>query len=313
MSGNIHITSFEALHYLAESFGVFSEDVRSKIQTVGRTMERQLSHIQDRCQQLEREVSYWENEYNNADEDDDTGYLSYKRQETEEKLYQLRNLQRQAEETSNNFARCARRVNQIADERISEARYFLSRKLKELQDYASLSLENPNVFGGASNFVEAATFSDATEDEINKRINEAEYIWSEKADGRERNHFSRLFGKFAHERYQEKVRNFEREIGRNEREKGESVGEFGIEFPLKHPDGKYVYLDYVDFVEHTIIDYKSGKRGQTESDKAKEYATQRKRHIEAYKFNFGINPIYRYETYQSTINLYSDDEENSEK
>lgn len=145
MSGKIHITSFEALGRLEAVLGIFAEDVTDKIQSVGRNMENQLAEIDNRCQELEREIGYWESEYEQADfEEDDIGYLVYKRQEAEEKLHQAQNLQRQAEEASENFARCARRVNLIADERINEARNFLRQKIKELQDYNAVQLESSN-------------------------------------------------------------------------------------------------------------------------------------------------------------------------
>lgn len=143
MSANIHITSFELLRRLEAVIGIFSEDVTDKIQSVGQNTENYLASIENRCQELEREISYWESEYEQAsNEENDTGYLAYKCQEAGEKLYRTRNLQKQAEEASENFARCARRVNAITDERMNNAKAFLRQKIKELQDYANVQPES---------------------------------------------------------------------------------------------------------------------------------------------------------------------------
>ena len=161
MGRNIHITSFEALGRLEAVLGIFSGDVIDKIQSIGRNMESQLAEIEGCCQELEREIGYWESEYEQADyEEDDIGYLVYKRQEAEEKLRRAQNLQRQVEEASENFARCARRVNAIADERLNEARAFLRQNLKVLQeltaiqpegnDFAVRSLSNATLLSNSS-------------------------------------------------------------------------------------------------------------------------------------------------------------------
>lgn len=143
MSSNIHVTSFETLHRLDAVLGIFSADLTDKIQSVARNMENQLSWIEERYQELEAELHRWESEYEQANqEDDDTGYLRYKLEEAEEKLRQARNLQRLTEEASENFARCARRVSEIADERINEAQQFLRQRIQELQDYSSVQIEN---------------------------------------------------------------------------------------------------------------------------------------------------------------------------
>lgn len=308
MSGNIYITSFEALQRFDTVLGIFSEDVSDKIQYIGKNMENHLVRLEDFCQELEREINYWDSECEQADiEEEDIAYLAYKREEIEEKLRHVRNLQRQAEEAAENFARCARRVSAIADERINEARGFLRQKIRELQGYNSVQLDigEYNVESSIAGLFSSSVNFDAFDIKIEERIENAEGDWL-KIKGSERTRFSLLFGKFAHERYQEKIREFESLNNRKERKNLQEQGDYGIEFPLKHPDGENVYYDYVDFTENTIIDYKSVKEGQSEEDvfKDKEIAKQRKRHIEAYEFNFGLTPTYRYETYQSTVNLY---------
>ena len=107
MSGKIYITSIDALGRLEEVLGIFSQDVTEKIQSVARNMESQLAEIEGCCQELEREIGHWESEYEQADhEEDDIGYLVYKRQAAEEKLRQTQDLQRKAEEASENFQEC---------------------------------------------------------------------------------------------------------------------------------------------------------------------------------------------------------------
>jgi hypothetical protein len=150
MSGNIYITSFDSLRRLDEALGAFSEDVANKIQTIGRQAERRFAEIVRRCEELESELRYLQSEYDSADEDDDTGYLSYKIQETEEKLRQALNLQRQAEEAIENYVRRARRVDAVANESVGEARNFLKQKLGELQEYSSVSLAGGDSFKGTS-------------------------------------------------------------------------------------------------------------------------------------------------------------------
>ena len=121
----------------------------------------------------------------------------------------------------------------------------------------------------------------------------------ESSPGTVRSKFATDFGQFAHQRYQTKLREFEKLGGREEGK------DFGIEYCVKHPDGDNVYYDYVDFNYHVIIDYKSAKNGQTEDDLAQKYREQRERHIAAYRAKFGVTPTYRYETYSSMVNLYA--------
>jgi hypothetical protein len=137
----IHITSVEVLQRLDSALGKFSEDIQEKIEAAQRVCESQLAWIDERCRQLERELRHWEEEYDSADDDeDDTGYLAYKRDETAENLARARQLQRQVEETYENLARRCRKISAITDGRLSEARAFLRQKGEELRNYAAVAL-----------------------------------------------------------------------------------------------------------------------------------------------------------------------------
>jgi len=136
-----------------------------------------------------------------------------------------------------------------------------------------------------------------TKNEINERIGNAREDWVTLA-GRQRTRFGLDFGQFAHGRFKEGI------IAEETSRKRIRDVHYGAEYEMKHPDGKKVQYDYVDFEKHLIVDYKSANKGQTEKEVGAAYTQQRQRHIDAYFAAFGVVPSYKYVTYPSSKDLF---------
>lgn len=149
MNGKIHVASIENLARLEAILGEFAEKTSETLDSFGRNVERRLEGLEEYCEQLERDAEYWDDQYETADdEEDDIGYLAYKRDEAQEKLQRARRTQRRVEESAENFARAARRVHAISSERLAEARAFLEHKIQELNEYTSFQLADSNLPSG---------------------------------------------------------------------------------------------------------------------------------------------------------------------
>ena len=303
MDSKIYVGSIDTLENLERLLGVFADRASDSLEAFGRESERRMSAIDNYCADCQRELVQWESDYESADdEEDDIGYLAFKRDEAQEKLAQANHWQRRIEESNETFVRSARRVMAISTERLVEARSFLIQKCRELNEYTGMS---PDDISFGSNR-EGGQNSGSRSNDVWSPVTlpsdaevEANTAELETSPGNVRSKFATDFGKFAHQRYQTKLREFEKLGGREEGK------DFGIEYGVKHPDGHYVYYDYVDFNYHVIIDYKSAEAGQTEHDLADKHSGQRERHIEAYQAKYGVTPTYRYETYSSMVNLYA--------
>jgi hypothetical protein len=141
MDGKIHVASIENLARLEAILGDFAEKTSETLDSFGRRVERRLEGLEEYCEQLEREAEYWDDRYETADDDeDDIGYLAYKRDEAQEKLARARRTQHRVNESAENFARAARRVSAISSERLAEARAFLEHKIEELNEYTAFQL-----------------------------------------------------------------------------------------------------------------------------------------------------------------------------
>jgi hypothetical protein len=116
---------------------------------------------------------------------------------------------------------------------------------------------------------------------MTSRENEAMKAFKE--NGKARREFGQAWGQEDHKRWM-------KERCDQETAKGRIKGkDFDVDVRMKHPDGKQVQLDYVDYEKNIIIDRKPQKSSDGPEKLAKKYADQRKRHIEAYKANRKIN------------------------
>jgi len=312
MEEYLHVISFERLQDLETALGKFSAEVSERIRSARRTVGANIDSFEEHCRHLDRNLRYWQDLYESADEDDDLGYLAYRCDQAAERLVRARSVKTGIEELGQQFFRRSGSVNVIAEERLISARSFLRQKIDELNTYVNVAgLEaldggapstGPFTAAEVSNIQAALKQSEIDEIEAKKVFEE---------NPAERTGFGLLFGQFAHERVQEKFRECERRIGRKERKSGETEGDFGIEFQINYPVKNSPRYDYVDFALDVIIDYKSARRGETEEEiaKKKRNSDQRRTHIRAYKKKFGVEPVYRYMTYQSVVNMFDEPEQ----
>lgn len=113
-------------------------------------------------------------------------------------------------------------------------------------------------------------------------------------NGTYRREFSHLAGTTEHSRWENEILNLEKTKGRIR------GTDFELEAVMKHPDGKLVRLDYVDYRKGIIIDRKSIEISETEEQLKRKYERQRSRHIEAYEHTTGQKVLeYNYSLYPS--------------
>lgn len=119
-----------------------------------------------------------------------------------------------------------------------------------------------------------------------------------KRDSEARREFCHVAGTEEHKRW-------EKELSRAEQKAGRVQGkDYGMEAVVRHPDGKPVRLDHVDYRTDIITDRKPIAREETEEELKKEHEKQRQRHIEAYEHSTGRNVLeYRYSLYPSSKDI----------
>ena len=128
--------------------------------------------------------------------------------------------------------------------------------------------------------------------EADKRTADAEKIFQKDGDARR---------KFCSDAGREEHKRWEREMIEKENKEGRKKGvEYDTEAVLRHPDGRKVRLDYVDYENDKITDRKSLSKDENEKKLVDKYEKQRKRHIEAYEHTTGREAReYQYSTYKS--------------
>lgn len=143
MDNRIHVESVLALPHLYDALGKFSADLLEKIRNAERIVNNYLNEMAERCRRLENECRSCENEYDSADsEEDDMEYLAYQCRKAREKLNRAMRIQRDAVEASQNLARSINRVNEVAGERLENARDFIKQKIEELNSYLALQVDS---------------------------------------------------------------------------------------------------------------------------------------------------------------------------
>jgi hypothetical protein len=76
--------------------------------------------------------------------------------------------------------------------------------------------------------------------------------------------------------------------------------DFDTEKVMRHPDGRTIRLDYVDYRKDLIVDRKPIGENERNEDVIKKYEEQRNRHIAAYEYETGRKVLeYRYSLYPS--------------
>jgi len=128
--------------------------------------------------------------------------------------------------------------------------------------------------------------------EDDRIIQEAESKF--KRDSKARRDFCPVAGTEEHKRWEE-------ELSWAEQRAGHVQGkDYDTEAVVRHPDGKPVRLDHVDYRKDIITDLKPIARGETEEELKMKYEKQRERHIEAYEHSKGRKVLYyRYSLYPS--------------
>ena len=155
---------------------------------------------------------------------------------------------------------------------------------------------------GALADAEIADF-DAEETSYSDEQDLAEEEWQD-SGGSVRTRFGLDFGEFAHWRSEDDIVKWETARGRRRNV------DYGVEYTIRSDD-EIVRYDYVDLVNHIIVDFKSARAGESEEDVAQKYSDQCERHKAAYAAKFGVTPDYQYIVYPSTADLFRDFDDDS--
>lgn len=136
MSTDVNVTSFRALEDLELSLARFSDKAREEISAAQREIEIRTEALEGIVAARRREVQWWQEAYDAADdEDDDRSHTLRKLHEAEERYDNARNWQRRVEEVCGEFERRAAEATYVTDEHSNKARLFLKARLNELHEY----------------------------------------------------------------------------------------------------------------------------------------------------------------------------------
>lgn len=147
MVENASVGSVDVLTSLESALARTASVVRDSIASISSEARRQLDILSDRCRELQREVDYWQRELDDADDDTDTGRISQKLEETQERLGKARYWLTRAEDAYHNFAKHEPRMMELATERTAAARDLLMKSAEDLRRYLALQPDGESGIG----------------------------------------------------------------------------------------------------------------------------------------------------------------------
>jgi hypothetical protein len=163
MGDGIHVTSFGALEELDVALGRFAGRAAETLEALAPEIERKLSALEERAEECERAVRYWQRTYEDADpEEDDVGMIAGRLEEAEDSLREVRMWLGRVDQCHRDYLASARRVALVAGEHTDKARSFLRRKIAELYDYAGMGVGGFAGAGGATSWTPGHDSLDAT-------------------------------------------------------------------------------------------------------------------------------------------------------
>jgi hypothetical protein len=155
MSRQASVLSFEALEELDHALARFSGNAMEALQRARSEIDRGFNLLDERLDHWRERVSYWQEEYGRADpEEDDIAYISNKLEEAENELANIERWQSRLEECYASYSRQARRLDEVASERIEEARTFLREKIEQLRGYGIRRINRDSIAQNPASLVE---------------------------------------------------------------------------------------------------------------------------------------------------------------
>ncbi|HEX8367715.1 MAG TPA: hypothetical protein VF604_04035 [Pyrinomonadaceae bacterium] len=177
MSRKIQVHSIEALQHLERILGMFAGKISETLDLAESNMQRKLDWLENCCRDLNDEAISCEEAYDSADEDDDIGYLAYKRDQANAEAQQARRNLTRVEASYAEYKRAARRADYLSSERILAAQAFLRQKVTELQNYAALQLDIGAVTSSGDGLINSII--DATSDLMSNTLQNVENVVDE--------------------------------------------------------------------------------------------------------------------------------------
>lgn len=148
MNKGADVSSIQTLQDLAAALKNFSRRRRELLDDVERSVSRRIERLEERRDGWERELGRRRDDYESADEEDDSYHLQMRVEEAEENLQQAERWLERVREAAISYTRSARTLAAGDDER---AFAFLQDRIAELEKYLAIKLDSGST-GSAFSF-----------------------------------------------------------------------------------------------------------------------------------------------------------------
>ena len=139
MNKGANVGSLQTLQDLAAALKSFSRRRRELLNDLESPLARRMERLEERRDAWEREMNRRRDEYEGADEEDDSYHLQMRFEEAEENLQQVERWLERVRGVAISYMRCARRLSAGDDER---AIAFLQDRIAELEKYLAIQVDS---------------------------------------------------------------------------------------------------------------------------------------------------------------------------
>ena len=125
----------EAIAEFEASLGRFAEASRERLTVAETTVRRTVEELEDRRNELYRDISRLQDQIANAEDEDDRSYATRQCEEKEDALAKIRRWQHAVEESVASYEREALRVEELTTATTAKTRTYLRHLLDDLSAY----------------------------------------------------------------------------------------------------------------------------------------------------------------------------------
>lgn len=143
----INVNSISALEDLEASLAHFSSGVKESLESANRQIGKKTEFLNQIVAERQRVVARLQSFYDDADDEEDSGYIQRKLAEAEEELREAKKWQRTVEEVCADYQRHVKKVEHVSDKHSDQARRFLRTRIEQLYDYDAVK---PNFSSGGA-------------------------------------------------------------------------------------------------------------------------------------------------------------------
>ncbi|MCL0062522.1 hypothetical protein M1N62_06180 [Thermodesulfovibrionales bacterium] len=136
MKGGVDVRSFASLKELEVALGRFAGTTREVMHVVEREIRQTAEELEDRRREAERDLRYWQEAYETAENSEERSRAERKLEEVKESLRHLGYLRGLLIDQQQVYRRQASKLAELATDESIKARHFLKESLDQLQAYA---------------------------------------------------------------------------------------------------------------------------------------------------------------------------------